>query len=85
VAIETALTLRLVFNLPPRQTEGFLRSFLDHDNGCMTPCMGFEEGQGPPTRSDSRSGASELRNAMAPVRVCPNSPLRPPPLDVTPS
>ena len=28
VAIETALTLRLVFNLPLRQTEGFLRSLL---------------------------------------------------------
>ncbi len=28
-AIETALTLRLVFNLPLRQTEGFLRSLLD--------------------------------------------------------
>ena len=27
-AIETALTLRLVFNLPLRQTEGFLRSVL---------------------------------------------------------
>ncbi len=27
-AIETALTLRLVFNLPLRQTEGFLRSLL---------------------------------------------------------
>ena len=26
LAIETALTLRLVFNLPLRQTEGFLRS-----------------------------------------------------------
>ena len=28
LAIETALTLRLVFNLPLRQTEGFLRSAL---------------------------------------------------------
>ncbi len=28
LAIETALTLRLVFNLPLRQTEGFLRSIL---------------------------------------------------------
>ncbi len=28
VAIETALTLRLVFNLPLRQAEGFLRSVL---------------------------------------------------------
>ena len=28
LAIETALTLRLVFNLPLRQTEGFLRSVL---------------------------------------------------------
>ncbi len=28
IAIETALTLRLVFNLPLRQTEGFLRSVL---------------------------------------------------------
>ena len=28
LAIETALTLRLVFNLPLRQTEGFLRSNL---------------------------------------------------------
>jgi hypothetical protein len=27
-AIETALTLRLVFNLPLRQAEGFLRSML---------------------------------------------------------
>jgi len=29
VAIETALTMRLVFNLPLRQAEGFLRSLLD--------------------------------------------------------
>ena len=29
LAIETALTLRTVFNLPLRQTEGFLRSLLD--------------------------------------------------------
>ena len=29
-AIETALTLRLVFNLPLRQAEGFLRSVLSH-------------------------------------------------------
>ena len=29
VAIETALTLRTVFNLPLRQTEGFLRSLSD--------------------------------------------------------
>ena len=28
VAIETALTLRLLFHLPPRQSEGFLRSIL---------------------------------------------------------
>ncbi len=28
VAIETALTLRLIFHLPLRQTEGFLRSVL---------------------------------------------------------
>jgi hypothetical protein len=29
LAIETALTLRAVFRLPPRQAEGFLRSLLD--------------------------------------------------------
>ncbi|MFT5151698.1 MAG: hypothetical protein ACI841_001685, partial [Planctomycetota bacterium] len=29
LAIETALTLRLVFRLPLRQAEGFLRSLLD--------------------------------------------------------
>ena len=29
LAIETALTLRLVFRLPLRQTKGFLRSLLD--------------------------------------------------------
>ena len=29
IAIETALTLRLVFNLPLRQTEGFLRSIFE--------------------------------------------------------
>jgi len=28
VAIETALTLRFVFNLPLRQAEGFLRSII---------------------------------------------------------
>ena len=28
VSIETALTLRLIFHLPLRQTEGFLRSIL---------------------------------------------------------
>lgn len=29
IAIEAALTIRMVFNLPPRQTEGFLRSLAD--------------------------------------------------------
>ena len=30
IAIETALTIRMVFHLPLRQTEGFLRSLADH-------------------------------------------------------
>jgi hypothetical protein len=37
VTIETALTLRLLFRLPLRQTEGFLRSLLTL-MGLMLPC-----------------------------------------------
>ena len=35
VAIETALTLRMVFNLPLRQAEGFLRSLFDLMGLCL--------------------------------------------------
>jgi hypothetical protein len=35
VAIETALTLRLIFRLPLRQTEGFLRSILAPMRHCQ--------------------------------------------------
>ena len=41
VAIETALTLRLIFHLPLRQTEGFLRSIFGVYPGFPTPFWGL--------------------------------------------
>ncbi len=40
LAIETALTLRLIFKLPLRQTEGFLHSLLALMPWCMAPGSG---------------------------------------------
>jgi len=47
LAIETALTLRLVFNLPLRQAEGFLRSILS--------LMSIDLGSPDPTTLSRRS------------------------------
>ena len=60
VAIETALTLRLVFHLPLRQTEGFLRSIfgmlcLDLANG-YPPCTNAAGSRATPHRAFSPRG-----------------------------
>ena len=56
IAIETALTLRLLFRLPLRQTEGFLYSILTlMDVTLPCPIIRPSRDAMPPWRSDGRS------------------------------
>jgi Transposase DDE domain len=73
LAIETALTLRLLFHLPLRQTEGFLTSIFGISSWTVRDSRLSVKGSGPRRNTEDRaSGAGKacLRECLTHCRRC---------------